>query len=240
MFGALRRSGRDIVLSLSNIAPFEKVRDWVRTSNMYRTGPDIRDSWHSLYLTAFSLDRWGAFAGPGHWSDPDMMIVGNLTIGSDMHPSRLTPDEQYSHVSLWALLSAPLLIGCPIEQLDAFTLGLLTNDEVIGVDQDPLGSPARLLSDTLGVQTWLKPMADGSRVVGLFHTAGYGRTPQSYFRWGDERPVDLLFRPADLGLAGRWMVRDLWRQKDLPEGAEGLALSIPHHGVRLLRLTPVR
>lgn len=240
MFGALRASGRDIVLSLSNIAPFDKVRDWARTSNMYRTGPDIRDSWHSLYLTAFSLDRWGAFAGPGHWSDPDMMIVGNLTIGSDMHPSRLTPDEQYSHVSLWALLSAPLLIGCPIEQLDAFTLGLLTNDEVIGVDQDPLGSPARLLSDTLGVQTWLKPMADGSRVVGLFHIAGYGRTPQSYFRWGDERPVDLLFRPADLGLAGPWMVRDLWRQKDLPEGAEGLALSIPHHGVRLLRLTPVR
>jgi alpha-galactosidase len=240
MFGALRRSGRDIVLSLSNIAPFEKVRDWVRTSNMYRTGPDIRDSWHSLYMTGFSLDRWGPFAGPGHWSDPDMMIVGNLSIGSEMHPSRLTPDEQYSHVSLWALLSAPLLIGCPIEQLDDLTLGLLTNDEVIAVDQDPLGRPARLLSDTLGFQTWLKPMADGSYVAGLFHTAEYGRTPQSYFRWGDERPGAYTLRPGAMGLKGRWRARDLWRQADLPGDADGLTLSIPHHGVRLLRLTPIR
>jgi alpha-galactosidase len=240
MFGALRNSGRDIVLSLSNIAPFDKVRDWVRTSNMYRTGPDIRDSWHSLYMNTFTLDRWGPFAGPGHWSDPDMMILGNVSIGPEMHPTRLTPDEQYSHVSLFALLSAPMLIGCPVEQLDAFTLGLLTNDEVIAVDQDPLGRPARLIYDTLGVQTWLKPMTDGSWVLGLFHTAGYGKTPQSYFRWGGEVSADHLFQPADLGLTGRWMLRDLWRQKDLGEVKGGMQLSIPHHGVRLLRLRAVR
>lgn len=240
MFGALRRSGRDIVLSLSNIAPFDKVRDWARTSNMYRTGPDIRDSWHSLYMNTFTLDRWGPFAGPGHWSDPDMMILGNVSIGPEIHPTRLTPDEQYSHVSLFALLSAPLLIGCPIEQLDDFTLGLLTNDEVIAVDQDPLGRSARLVSDTLGVQTWLKPMADGSWVVGLFHTAGYGKTPRSFFRWGDEGPADHLFRTADIGLQGRWTLRDIWRQRNMGPVGDGARLSIPHHGVRLLRLQPVR
>jgi alpha-galactosidase len=191
-------------------------------------------------MNTFTLDRWGPFAGPGHWSDPDMMILGNVSIGPEMHPTRLTPDEQYSHVSLFALLSAPMLIGCPVEQLDAFTLGLLTNDEVISVDQDPLGRPARQISDTLGVQTWLKPMSDGSWVVGLFHTAGYGKTPQSYFRWGDEVPVEYLFNAAGLGLAGRWILRDLWRQKDLGEVKGGMQLSIPHHGVRLLRLRAVR
>jgi len=236
MFGALRNAGRDLVLSLSNIAPFDKVRDWARTSNMYRTGPDIRDSWHSLYMNTFTLDRWGPYAGPGHWSDPDMMILGNVSIGPEMHPTRLTPDEQYSHVSLFALLSAPMLIGCPIEQLDDFTLALLTNDEVIAVDQDPLGSAARLVSDTLGVQTWLKPMSDGSWVIGLFHTAGYGRIPQSYFRWGDEKPTSYTLRLADIQLPGDWSVRDLWRQQDMGRASDGIRVDIPHHGVRLMRL----
>ena len=75
MFYALKKSGRDIVFSLSNNAPFGKVKDWIRVSNMYRTGPDIRDSWNSLYMLAFTLDQWAPYAGPGHWNDPDMMIL---------------------------------------------------------------------------------------------------------------------------------------------------------------------
>jgi alpha-galactosidase len=236
MFSALRNSGRDIILSLSNNAPFDKVKDWVRTSNMYRTGPDIRDSWNSLFMTSFSLDKWGPYAGPGHWSDPDMMIVGNVTTGQEMHPTRLTPHEQYSHISMFALLSAPMLVGCPIEQLDAFTLNLLTNDEVIAVDQDPLGRPARLLRDTMGVQTWLKTMEDGSYVLGLFHTGNYGQTPASWFRWGNEQPVSYRLEWSKLGLRGRWQMRDLWRQRDLGMMTDGRTFSIPYHGVILIRL----
>ena len=236
MFRALRRSGRDIILSLSNNAPFDKVKDWVRTSNMYRTGPDIRDSWNSLFMTSFSLDKWGPHAGPGHWSDPDMMIVGNVTTGQEMHPTRLTPNEQYSHISMFALLSAPMLVGCPIEQLDAFTLNLLTNDEVIAVDQDPLGRPARLLRDTMGVQTWLKTMEDGSYVLGLFHTGNYGQTPASWFRWGNEVPVNYRLEWSKLGLSGRWIMRDLWRQRDIGGMSPGRTFSIPYHGVMLIRL----
>jgi len=82
-----------------------------------------------IYST-FTIDKWASFGGPGHWNDPDMLILGNVTTGQDLHPTRLTPDEQYSHMSLFSLLAAPLLIGCPIEQLDDFTLNLLTNDEV--------------------------------------------------------------------------------------------------------------
>jgi alpha-galactosidase len=236
MFRALQHSGRDIILSLSNNAPFDKVKDWVRTSNMYRTGPDIRDSWNSLYMTSFFLDKWGPYAGPGHWSDPDMMIVGNVTTGQDMHPTRLTPNEQYSHISMFALLSAPMLVGCPIEQLDAFTLNLLTNDEVIAVDQDPLGRSARFLRDTLGVQTWLKEMEDGSYVLGLFHTADYGKTPASWFRWGNEQPINYMLDWSKLGLGGQWSMRDLWRQKDIGVFSGERSFSIPYHGVKLIRL----
>lgn len=184
---ALKQSGRDIVYSLSNSAPFTHAKDWERIANMWRTGPDIRDSWTSLYLSAFTLDKWAPYGGPGHWNDPDMLIVGNVSTGTTLHPTRLTPDEQYSHVSLFCLLSAPLMIGCPIEQLDSFTLNLLSNDEVIEIDQDPLGKSARLLINKQGVQVWLKPMEDGSYTAGLFNIDGFGETPQSYFRWGDEK-----------------------------------------------------
>ena len=235
MSKALRESGRDIVLSLSNNAPIEKAKHWARLANMYRTGPDIRDSWTSLYLTAFSVAPWAPYTGPGHWSDPDMMVVGNVATGQKLHPTRLTPDEQYSHMSLFCLLSAPLLIGCPLEQLDRFTLSLLTNHEVIEVNQDPLGTPGRPVADEDGVEVWLKPMEDGSSVIGLFNIDGFGKTPESYFRWGDERPKTFKFHFDAIGLTGKRTFRDLWRQKDLGEFSEAFDLSIPHHGVVLLR-----
>ncbi|MCW3091679.1 MAG: Alpha-galactosidase [Ferruginibacter sp.] len=235
---ALKQSGRDILYSLSNSAPFSNVKDWARISNAYRTGPDIRDSWLSLYTSAFTLDKWSAYGGPGHWNDPDMMILGNVTTGTQLHATRLTPDEQYSHVSLFSLLAAPLLIGCPIEQLDAFTLNLLTNDEVIAVDQDPLGKPGRLISDEEGIQTWVKPLEDGSYAVGLFNVDNYGKTPPSYFRWGDEKESTFQLDFAKLGLKGKWQLRDLWRQKDLGESNGSFKTSIPHHGVVMIRMIP--
>jgi alpha-galactosidase len=240
MSRALRQSGRDIVFSLSNSAPFANVTDWMRLSNLYRTGPDIRDSWTSLYQLAFTLDKWAPYNGPGHWNDPDMMIVGNVSTGPELHPTRLTPDEQYSHVSLFSLLSAPLLIGCPIEQLDAFTLNLLTNDEVIEINQDPLGKSARLVREEDGVQIWLKPLEDGSFAVGLFNVAAYGKTPESYFRWGDETAKIFTFDLAKAGLKGSYRLRDVWRQKDLGALKDSFRAEIRHHGVALFRLFPVR
>ena len=236
MSEALKNSGRDIFYSISNSAPFEKAEDWAHICNAWRTGPDIRDSWLSLYTSAFTIDKWAPFGGQGHWNDPDMLIVGNVTTGTEMHPTRLTPDEQYSHVSLFSLLSAPLLIGCPIEQLDDFTLNLLTNDEVIEINQDPLGKPARLVSDENGVQIWVKPMEDGSFAVGLFYTNDFGKTPESYFRWGDETAKTFTFDFAKAGLNGKFSLRDVWRQKDLGEFENTFTTEIPHHGVVLLRM----
>jgi alpha-galactosidase len=240
MSSALRKSGRDVVFSISNNAPIEKAADWARLTNAWRTGPDIRDSWSSLYSLAFTIDKWADYAGPGHWNDPDMMILGNVTIGTESHPSRLTPNEQYSHVSIFSLLAAPLLIGCPIEQLDDFTLNLLTNDEVIAVNQDPLGKPARLILEENDFQVWLKPMEDGSSAVGIFHTGSYGKTPQSYFRWGDETLGKFILNFSKSGLNGKYKLRDLWRQRDLGEFSTEFSTEIPFHGVLMLRLFPVQ
>jgi alpha-galactosidase len=236
---ALKNSGRDIVYSLSNSAPFAYAKDWERVANAWRTGPDIRDSWTSLYISAFTLDKWAPYGGSGHWNDPDMLIVGNVSTGATLHPTRLTPDEQYSHVSLFCLLSAPLIIGCPIEQLDSFTLNLLSNDEVLEIDQDPLGQSARLLMDENGVQAWVKPMEDGSYAIGLFNIDGFGKTPQSYFRWGDEKTKSFTFDFKKVGLKGKWKLRDVWRQKDLGVFSRSFTTKINHHGVMMIRMFPV-
>lgn len=238
MSTALKKSGRDIVYSISNSAPFSNVKDWVKLTNTFRTGPDIRDSWLSLFVSAFTLDKWAPYGGHGHWLDPDMMILGNVTTGSDLHPTRLTPDEQYSHVSLFSLLAAPLLIGCPIEQLDAFTLNLLTNDEVITINQDPLGKSARLMADENGVQIWVKPLEDGSYALGLFNVANYGKTPETYFRWGDEKPRSFTFDFKKVGLTGTYRLRDVWRQQDLGIFTDSFNTDIRHHGVVMLRVFP--
>jgi alpha-galactosidase len=237
---ALKESGRDILYSISNSAPFAHVSDWTRLTNTYRTGPDIRDSWNSLYVSAFTLDPWSPYAGPGHWNDPDMMILGNVTTGSELHPTRLTPDEQYSHVSLFSLLAAPLLIGCPIEQLDAFTLNLLTNDEVIAINQDVLGKAARLVLEEDGVQIWLKPLENGNYALGLFNVGDFGKTPQSYFRWGTETSKSFTLDFRKIGLNKKFAVRDVWRQKDLGKSENSFSANIPHHGVVLLTLTPLK
>ena len=235
MSEALKKSGRDIHYSISNSAPFANAKDWARLTNSFRTGPDIRDSWLSLYISSFENERWNPFVGPGHWADPDMMIVGNVTTGTEMHPTRLTPDEQYSHVSLFSLLAAPLLIGCPIDQLDDFTLNLLSNDEVIEINQDPLGKPAEKLKTVNGVQVWLKKLANGDYALGLFNVANWGNTPETFFRWGDEKSVDFKISVSELGLSGNYVFRDVWRQKDFSHGSTWSG-QIAHHGVQFLRL----
>jgi alpha-galactosidase len=168
-----------------------------------------------------------------------MLILGNVTTGTDLHPTRLTPDEQYSHVTLFSLLAAPLLIGCPIEQLDPFTLNLLTNDEVIEVNQDPLGKSARMMADENGVQIWVKPLEDGSCAIGLFNTADFGKTPESYFCWGTEKSKQFTFDFAKAGIKGNWKIRDVWKQKNLGEFRGSYKTEIRHHGVVMLRLFPL-
>ncbi len=171
MSHALRASGRDIIFSLSNSAPMKNAADFARLANSWRTTGDITDTWgrgsqgfnHGVGEIGFLQDNWAQFAGPGHWNDPDMLVVGTVSVGAAMHPTRLTADEQYTHISMWCLLSAPLLIGCDLSHLDDFTKNLLTNDEVLAVDQDALGIPARQVSGPVFEVPPAPPAAAGTR-----------------------------------------------------------------------------
>jgi alpha-galactosidase len=171
----------------------------------------------------FKQDPVAPFAGPGHWNDPDMLVVGQVGWGN-LRPTRLTPDEQYTHISLWCLLSAPLLIGCDMEKLDDFTLGLLGNDEVLAVDQDSLGKEASCVSSNGTLRVLAKDLDDGTKAAGLFNL-------------GDQ-PATVVASWDDLNLSGEQLVRDLWRQKDLGRFEKEFSATVASHGVVLLKIQP--
>jgi alpha-galactosidase len=223
MYDLLRNSGRDIVFSLSNSTPFASIAELSKVSNAWRTGGDIRDNWKSLKARLLTQDKWAPYARPGHWNDPDMMVVGWVGWGKDPHPTHLTADEQYSHVSAWCLMSVPLLLGCDLTKLDDFTLSLLTNDEVISVNQDPLGRQATVVSrqDSSGILA--KDLEDGSKAAGMFNLTD-SITRRMVLRW------------ADLGIKGKYIVRDLWKQKDLGVFEDEFAADVRPHGVVMISL----
>ncbi len=152
----LRRQPRDIVFSLCQYGEFD-VWQWGGSvaGSSWRTTGDISDSWWSLSGIGFNQDKAAPYARSGNWNDPDMLVVGKVGWGN-LHPTRLTPNEQYTHISLWCLLSAPLLIGCDMTQLEPFTLNLLENDEVIAVDQDPLGHEAATVAKNGDTRVYAK------------------------------------------------------------------------------------
>ena len=223
MSEALRKCGRDILLTLSNSADLGQADKWAELAQFWRTTGDITDTWWSMSGIGFAQDPWKKFAGPGHWNDPDMLVVGHVGWGKP-RPTYLTPNEQYTHISLWCLLSAPLLLGCDLSQADEFTLNLLNNDEVLEVDQDPFGSAAGRISSKDGMEVWAKDMEDGSKAVGLFNRTLF--------------PAKVSVKWSDLGLTGPQKVRDLWRQKDLGISKDQFEAVIPRHGCMLIRIRP--
>jgi len=147
MKSCLDRQNRDIVYSLCQYGTGE-VWKWGKEAggNCWRTTGDITDRWESMSRIGFSQDKCSLYGQPGHWNDPVMLVIGQVGWGPTLRETRLTPNEQYTHISLWCLLNSPLLIGCDLAALDDFTLSLLTNDEVLEVKQDPLGEQAVIVS----------------------------------------------------------------------------------------------
>ena len=227
MANAVGAAGRDIVFSLSNTAPFDNAADWSKLANCWRTTGDITDTWQSISETGFSQDKWSPHAGPGHFNDADMLVVGKVGWGPDLHPSNLTPDEQYTHISLWSLLASPMLLGCDLTQLDDFTLNLLTNDEVLAVNQDPLARQARRIAGDDTYEIWARDMHDGAKAVGIFNRD---------LLYQDPRPITLKF--TDLGLKTPQRIRDLWRQKDIGTFTDTFTATVPPHGVKLINIHP--
>ena len=241
----LREQKRDIVFSLCQYGMAD-VAKWGGSvkGNCWRVTDDITDEWGrvnrgwlgegggdggGMATIGFNQDKNAPYSKPGNWNDPDMLVVGQVGWGNT-HPTRLTPDEQYTHISLWCLLAAPLLIGCDMEKLDAFTLNLLSNDEVLAIDQDALGKQATCVLKDGDVRVYEKELADGSHAFGIFNLG------VAAANWE-------LKALTQFGLTGKQHVRDLWRQKDLADvdAASGaLPLTIPAHGVVLYKLTPAK
>ncbi len=223
MRAALDAVNRDIVYSLCQYG-MGNVWEWNARvgGNCCRTTGDIVDTWGSMAGIGFAQAGHERFVSPGHWNDPDMLVVGKVGWGPNLHPTRLSPNEQYTHITLWCLLASPLLIGCDMTQLDEFTLSLLTNDEVIEVNQDPLGRQAGRIAKDGKTEVWAKQMEDGSQAVGLFNR-------------GDDLAT-VTVKWSDLNLKGRHKVRDLWRQKDLGKFKDDYSIALPRHGAALVRV----
>ena len=219
----LRQQPRDIFYSLCQYGMAD-VWTWGHAvdANSWRTTGDITDTWASLRNIGFERQvGLHPYAGPGHWNDPDMLVVGKVGWSDNLRDSRLTPDEQYTHISLWSLLAANMLIGCDIAQIDDFTFNLLCNNEVNAVNQDILGHQAHQDVDEDGVQMWSRDLYDGGIAVGIFNLNEA------------TLPVDLAGALAKIGLEDVVKVRDLWRQKDIPMGLYHIA----PHGVLYVKVT---
>ncbi|MEZ5317156.1 MAG: NPCBM/NEW2 domain-containing protein [Vicinamibacterales bacterium] len=227
MRGVLDSLDRDVVFSICQYG-WGNVWEWGREvgGNLWRMTGDIRDNWPSMSGIGFQQTGREAYAGPGGWNDTDMLVVGMVGWSQGTRPTDLTPDEQLTHISLWALQAAPMLIGADLAHIDQWTTDLLGNREMLAVNQDELGKPAGRRTSDGWTEVWSRPMADGTTAVGLFN-----RGPE---------PATVTATWADLGLTGTQPVRDIWRQRDLPPATGTFEATVPRHGVVFVRIGSVR
>jgi len=226
MRDALAKSGRPIVFSLCEwgvTKPWLWAKD---VGNLWRTTQDIFDKWDGktpsgdpvgVLQILDSQDGLESYAGPGHWNDPDMLEVGN---------GGMTATEYRSHFSLWCLMAAPLMAGNDIRSMSDETRDILTNKEVIAVDQDPLGKQGHRVKRAGDSEVWAKEMSDGSRAVALLN------------RGGMEERITVEWTGIGYPAHLRAAVRDLWEHKNLDHAKGSFSASVPGHGVAMLLIRP--
>jgi alpha-galactosidase len=223
MRASLDKCDRDIIYSLCQYG-MGNVWTWGAEvgGNVWRTTGDIRDTWGSMSGIGFEQGKCSPYAGPGHWNDPDMLVVGKVGWGPKLHDTHLTRNEQVTHITLWSLLSSPMLIGCDMTAMDPFTVDVLCNDEVLAVNQDPLGKAAGLKARVKETEVWARPLADGTIAVGLFNRGRSATTVTA--KW------------SDLDLKGVQPVRDLWQHKNLGTHTNTFSVELPRHAAALVKI----
>jgi alpha-galactosidase len=212
---ALLASGRPIVYSLCQYGA-QNVGEWgARTGgNLWRTTGDIRDTWASMSDLGFEKQIGREkYAGPGHWNDPDMLEIGN---------GGMSETEYRTHMSLWSLLASPLLAGNDLRDVSPGILEILTNKEVIAVDQDKLGKQGVRVSKNGDLEVWARPLADGGHAVCMFNRGDAGAKVTA--RW------------SDIGVKGSHKVRDLWAHADRGKFSDEYSAEVPSHGVVMVRV----
>ncbi len=223
MRAAIDAADRDIVYSLCQYGA-GNVWEWGTEvgGNLWRVTGDITDTWASMSGIGFAQTGHEKYAGPGHWNDTDMLVVGKVGWGRALHDTNLSPNEQITHITLWSLQAAPLLIGADLSQVDDFTINLLGNPEVLAVNQDPLGQAAGRLRGDGRMDVWARKLSDGTMAVGLFNRAPIA--------------VAMAVKLSELGLSGAQPVRDLWQHKDLPSARDEISITVPRHGAVFLKI----
>ncbi len=218
MHQAILKTGRPMVYSLCQYG-FDSVWQWGPEvgGNLWRTTDDINPSFNQMALLGRGQAGLGKYAGPGHWNDPDMLEVGN---------GKLTLDENRTHMGMWAMLAAPLLAGNNLSKLTPEVTGVLTNKEVIAIDQDALGKQAERIYAEGPIEIWSRPLADGSRALAVFN---FGED-QSYLRG-----IHLHLKEA--GAGSGWKARDVWAAKDLGPIKDDATFVLRRHESLLLRLS---
>ncbi len=224
---AIDRCGREIVLSLSpGETPIAQAAHVQAHANLWRISADFWDNWKSLNHQFDLIALWYGHGGPGHWPDADMIPFGHVgqrcLDAKGEHDTHFSKDEQVTLMTLWAIAPSPLMLGMNLPQNDAWTLTLLTNDEVLAVNQDRAGKQGRRVRQNGPIEIWSKPLADGSQAVALFNRG--------------ETTDDVSITWDELGWQGRVQVRDLWRAETVPGADQGYSAKIPPHGSVLLRV----
>jgi alpha-galactosidase len=235
MHDALVRTGRPIVFSLCEYG-MDRVWRWGASvgGNLWRTTIDLQDNWYSMSSIGFGQDGLERFAGPGHWNDPDMFIQRT--------PAGMRIEEYRTQMGLWCLLAAPLIVSTDITRLTPELLAVFTNREVIAVDQDPAGVQGRRVAQEGPLEVWMKPLADGSKAVGLFnrgvdfadYPAHWSKAAGIFYREVDSAPVTVHFR--NIGVGEKASVRDLWAHKDLGVFTDKFTAAVPSHGVVMIKI----
>jgi alpha-galactosidase len=221
---ALLNCPRDIVFSMGQGGMGEPWL-WAHEfgANLWRDTWDISDQWGPVVCLGMTQIPLAQYAGPGHWNDPDMLIVGMISWGTaKQHPTGLRPNEQISHFTMWSMVAAPLLLGCDLTKLDPFTFNLIANPEVIDVDQDPLGKAAERLPSEGAAEIWIRPLFDGTRAVSLLNQLPWKQT--------------IVISPQQLGVAAGSPVRDLWQRRDIGPLDGEMRLEVAPRGAVLLRV----
>ena len=220
---AIDHCGRAIVLSTSpGPTPVADGTHISAHANLWRISGDFWDHWPQLLAQFGRLNAWTPFRGPGHFPDADMLPLGTISMGK--RRTNFTADEQVCLLSLWSIARSPLILGADLTKLDDATLALITNDEILAVDQGSTGNRELFRRD--GFYGWVADVPGSrDRYLALFNTRDAGSAPV---------PVKL----AELGLDGAGRIRDLWRRADLGRVAGEFAPSIPAHGAGLYRISP--
>jgi hypothetical protein len=224
---AIDQCGRPIVFSTSpGPTPVEQGYHISANANLWRVSGDFWDKWPKLKEQFSLLARWSGFSGPGHRADADMIPLGRIAIrsklGGNDHHTHFTPDEQRTLITLWSIAASPLMLGMNLPDNDAATLALLTNDEVLAVDQT--GHNAHQVFDRDGLIAWVSDAPSSpDKFVALFNTNGGA--------------AKILATFSELGLPASAAVRDLWAQKDLDNYAASYTAEIPAHGAGLYRFS---